>query len=84
VSIYKGRELKQNFGQVDNAFIRAVDARENEMFRYDLSNDKTYGGKCSMIFGEIYRQEGGWNFRAIGTAYETDDFEEILNQQNYL
>jgi len=83
VSIYKGLQKKQHFGKVDNAFIRAVDARGVEMFRYDLSSEPAFDGKCSMIFGELYRQEGGWQFRAIGTAFETDRFDEILNK-NYI
>ena len=83
VSIYKGQSKKQHFGKVDNAFIRAVDAGGREIFRYDLSREETFEGKCSMVFGELYRQDGGWQFRAIGLAYATDRFDEILNQ-NYL
>lgn len=78
VSIYQGHQKSQHFGKVDNAFIRAVDARGKEMFRYDLSKDPQFDGKCSMIFGELYRHEGGWKFRAIGTPYETDRFVDIL------
>lgn len=80
VTIYEGRKKKQDFGQVENAFIRAVDAKGQEMFRYDLSRDKVFDGKCSMIFGEIYRKNGDWKFRAIGTAYDTDNFGDILKR----
>ena len=83
VSIYEGKKKKQNFGQVDNAFIRAVDARGKEILRYDLSHDQSFDGKCSMIFGELFRQNGKWKFQAIGTPFETDDFVEIL-QEKYL
>lgn len=81
VSIYEGIKKKQNFGQVNNAFIRAVDARGKEILRYDLSHDQSFDGKCSMIFGELYRENGKWKFQAIGTPYKTDDFVEILQEQ---
>ena len=81
VSIYKGIERRQSFGQVENAFIRAVDAKGQEMLRYDLSNEEKYDGMCSMIFGEFYRRNGGWKFRAIGTPYQTDSFVSILRER---
>ncbi|MDD3470658.1 MAG: TerD family protein [Thermoguttaceae bacterium] len=83
VSIYQGIQKNQNFGQVDNAFIRAVDAKNHEILRYDLSHDHSFDGKCSMVFGELYRHNGNWKFRAIGMPYETDNFVEIL-KHNYL
>ena len=81
VSIYKGIERQQNFGQVENAFIRAVDAKGQEMLRYDLSKEEQFSTMHSMIFGEFYRHNGGWKFRAIGTPYQTDRFVEILRSK---
>ena len=83
VSIYKGIERGQDFGQVENAFIRAVDAKGQEILRYDLSNEEKYVGMCSMVFGEFYRRNGGWKFRAIGTPYQTDSFVTIM-REHYL
>ena len=83
VSIYQGRQNRQDFGQIENAFIRAVDAKNREMLRYDLSHEDSFVGKRSMIFGELYRHNGNWKFRAIGTPYETDSFVEIL-KDHYL
>ncbi|MBR4222327.1 MAG: TerD family protein [Victivallales bacterium] len=83
VSIYKGIERGQDFGQVENAFIRAVDAKGQEILRYDLSNEEKYDGMCSMVFGEFYRRNGGWKFRAIGTPYQTDSFVTIM-REHYL
>ena len=37
VQIYDGTQRKQHFGQIQNAFIRAVDANNIEMARFDLS-----------------------------------------------
>jgi len=83
VSIYQGRLNGQHFGMVENAFIRAVDARGKEMARFSLSGDSTYNGMCSMVFSELYRHHGGWKFRAIGEAHATDRFVDILKRYTY-
>jgi tellurium resistance protein TerD len=50
VSIYQGRKNNQHFSMVDNAFIRAVDAKGKEITKYSLSGDATLNGKCTMVF----------------------------------
>ncbi len=82
VAIYEGQKNKQHFGMVQNAYIRAVDAKGIEMTRFSLSGDATYNGMCSMVFAEVYRKDGGWKFRALGNAHQTDLFVHLL--QNYL
>ncbi len=77
-SIFEGKRRRQHFGLVDNAFIRAVDASGKEMVRYNLSQDKTYDEKCSMLFGEVSRDGARWQFRALGEALLTDKFPLIL------
>lgn len=67
VNIYQAVKRKQHFGLIKNAFIRLVDARNNnEMCKYNLSEN--YDGMTAMIFGEIYRHNGEWKFNAIGQA----------------
>ncbi len=78
VCIYKGIELKQHFGQVESAYIRAVDGKGKEMARYSLSSESAYDGQCTMVFGEVYRRDGGWKFRAIGDAHPFDSFVPLL------
>jgi stress response protein SCP2 len=79
VQIYKGKEHKQNFSKVRNAFIRAVDAKGKEMVRFDLSGDASYANYCSLTFAELARESGGnWKFNAIGTPHESDSFVQIL------
>lgn len=80
VSIFQGRQNNQHFGMVENAFIRAVDRKGNEIAKYSLSGNSTFNGMCSMIFAEIYRHNGDWKFRAIGEPYQTDNFVEILKK----
>ena len=81
VSIYEGRKRKQHFGMIENAFIRAVDAKGQEIARYSLSGDPTFNDTYSMIFAEAYRKNDGWKFRAIGEPQSTDSFFEILKSK---
>jgi tellurium resistance protein TerD len=68
VSIYDGATRKQSFGQVRKAFIRVINAADNaEIARYDLSEDAST--EAAMIFGELYRNEAEWKFRAVGQGY---------------
>jgi len=83
VSIYQGRQNNQHFSMIENAFIRAVDAKGREITKYSLSGDASLNGMCSMVFAEAYRKEDGWKFRAIGEAYQTDSFVEILKKYTY-
>lgn len=83
VSIYKGIQNNQHFGMLDNAFIRAVDAKGKEITKYSLSGDASLNGMCSMIFAEVYRKGTDWKFRAVGDAFPTDNFVEILRKYIY-
>ena len=70
VSIYDAEARAQSFGQVRNAFIRIVNqAGGTEIARYDLSEDAST--ETAMIFGELYRASGEWEFRAVGQGYST-------------
>lgn len=83
VSIYQGRQNNQHFSMVENAFIRAVDAKGKEITKYNLSGDSTLNGMCSMVFAEAYRKDGIWKFRAIGEPHQTDNFIDILKRYTY-
>ena len=68
VTIHDAEARKQNFGQVANAYIRALNADgEQEIARYDLSEDAST--ETAMIFGELYRNNDEWKFKAIGQGY---------------
>lgn len=68
VTIHDAEARRQNFGQVSNAFIRIVnDLTGAEIVRYDLAED--YSTETAMIFGELYRHNSEWKFRAVGQGY---------------
>jgi tellurium resistance protein TerD len=68
VTIHDAEQRRQNFGQVQNAFIRLVNAENDvEVARYDLTEDAST--ETAMIFGEIYRHGNEWKFAAVGQGY---------------
>ena len=68
VTIHDADARRQNFGMVSKAFIRCLNAEgEREIARYDLSEDSST--ETAMIFGEIYRYNGEWKFKAIGQGF---------------
>jgi tellurium resistance protein TerD len=68
VTIHDADARRQNFGQVANAFIRVVnDLSGTEIVRYDLAED--YSTETAMVFGELYRHNSEWKFRAVGQGY---------------
>ncbi len=69
VTIHDGEARRQSFGMVSNAFIRVVnDATGREIARYDLSEDAST--ETAMIFGEVYRHNAEWKFRAVGQGFK--------------
>lgn len=77
-SIYQGLQKKQHFGKVQNAFIRAVDARGREMARTDLSASPETQNVCSIVFAELNRSAAGWEFKSLLRPERTDSFVAIL------
>ena len=68
VTIHEAEIRKQNFGQVNHAYIRVVNEEGGqELARYDLSEDAST--ETSMIFGEIYRIGADWKFKAVGQGF---------------
>lgn len=69
VTIYEPEERHQNFGQVNNAFIRIYNQQTGEeMLRYDLGED--FSIETAAVFGELYKHNGEWKFNAIGSGFQ--------------
>ncbi|MCK5899114.1 MAG: TerD family protein [Methylococcales bacterium] len=68
VTIHDASAKNQNFGQIENAFIRIVnDETQQEIVRFDLTED--YSVETAMIFGEIYKKGNEWRFSAVGQGF---------------
>lgn len=68
VTIHEADTRSQNFGQVENAYIRIVDLATNtELIRYDLGED--YSIETAIVMGELYRHGSEWKFSAVGAGF---------------
>ena len=67
VSIDQADARRQNFGQVRGAYCRIVDQDDNEIVRFDLSEDAA--PETAMLFAEVYRNGSDWKFKAVGQGY---------------
>ena len=69
VTIHEAEQRQQNFGQVQNAFVRVVDAKDRkEVVRYDLTED--FSVETALIMAELYRKDGAWRVNAVGAGYQ--------------
>ncbi len=69
VTIHEADKRKQNFGQVENAYVRLVDvATKKELLRYTLAED--YSIETALIMTELYRRDGEWRMNAVGSGYQ--------------
>ena len=69
VTIYDAEVRRQNFGQVNNAFIRIYNEETGEeLLRYDLGED--FSIETAAVFGELYKSGDEWKFNAIGSGYQ--------------
>ena len=68
VTIDEADSRGQNFGQVNNSFIRILNQDGGtEIAKYELDED--YSSETAINFGELYRKNGGWNFKAVGAGF---------------
>ncbi|MFX3625545.1 MAG: TerD family protein [Ectobacillus sp.] len=76
VNIYDCAEREQDFGMIRNAYIRIQDAEtKEELLRFDLTEHEA--GKTALILGELYKDDKGWNFTAIGEGTKERSLGEI-------
>ncbi len=72
VTIYDWDVRNQNFGMVQNAYIRVIDesASQNapsELVRYDLTED--FSKDTAIVAAKIVRDGASWKFVAVGESY---------------
>ena len=68
VTIDQAEARKQNFGMVENSYIRVVDAVSGtELIKYDLGED--FSVETAVVVADLYRHNGEWKFNAIGSGF---------------
>jgi len=79
VNIYDCIKRKQDFGHIQNAFIRIVNTANNqELVRFNLSDN--YSGMTALITGEVYRYNNEWKFAAIGEGTKDPSLGELVRR----
>lgn len=81
INIYDAANRKQNFGQVNNAFVRLVDTtngKNEEQLRFDLTED--YSGFTGIRMADIYRHNGEWKMKAIGEGAKVASLNDFISQ----
>ena len=74
VTIYDADVRRQNFGQVDNAYIRLAkladefDTVGTPILRFDLTEE--FSVETALVGAEIYKRNGEWKFNAVAAGYE--------------
>lgn len=67
VTIHEAEQRRQNFGQVEDAYIRVVSAENSrEILRFDLT--ERFSSETAVEFGEVYREGADWKFRALAAG----------------
>lgn len=78
VTIHEAEQRSQNFGQVDNAYVRILNAQTNqEAARFDLTEDCSV--ETAMVMAELYRKDGEWRLNAVGAGYQ-GGLQALLNR----
>ncbi len=79
VNIYDCLSRNQNFGQVNNAFVRLVNLANNrEIARYNLSGQE-YSDKTGAIVAEVFRGDSGeWHMEAIGHGIRVNGLKDLI------
>ena len=77
INIYKCNQRRQDFGMVENAFVRLVNRANNqELARYNLSGSE-YQGMTGMILAEVYRHNDEWKMAAVGNGFKIATLADI-------
>ena len=79
-SIYDAESLHQNFGQVQNSYIRICDSISGEeLCKYELCED--FSIETAIEFGRLYLHNGEWKFEATGIGHK-NGLQGIVDKYN--
>ncbi|OJT74916.1 chemical-damaging agent resistance protein C, partial [Clostridioides difficile] len=77
VTINEAITRRQNFGQVENSYIRIYNEETNEeLIKYELGED--FSIETAIVVAELYRHNGEWKFNALGIG-QNEELRELIN-----
>jgi len=78
VTIHDAVQRRQNFGMVENAYVRVDDADTGEqLLKFDLA--EKFSSETAVEVAEIYKADGEWKFNAKGMGF-TKGLSEFVMQ----
>lgn len=84
VTIYRGLEKSQSFDMIKNTFVRIVDEKDGfEICRYNQADMAGAPGAITFIAGELYKDKGEWQFKAMGEGNKDRDISVAANRFRY-
>ncbi|MFD7234120.1 TerD family protein [Streptomyces syringium] len=68
IVVSASRHQRAEFGKLENLRLTLSDADGEGILGFSITDAKT---ESAFVFGEIYRREDEWKFRAVGQGYDT-------------
>ena len=79
LTIYKGKEKSQQFGIINNAFVRIIEIeKDRELCRFETNGDFT--GARSLIFVEFVKASDMWSMKGAARAFPDSGVTELANR----
>ena len=72
VTIHEAQAKRQTFGMVENSYVRILDEERNEREICKFNLKENGSTVTSVIFAELYKTSGDWQFKAIGEGKIAD------------
>ena len=72
VTIHEAQAKRQTFGMVENSYVRILDEERNEREICKFNLKENGSTVTSVIFAELYKINGEWQFKAIGEGKIAD------------
>ena len=76
INIYEAKEKRQNFGKVNNLFMRILDS-SNKKALCDYQVTHNIQNDTGIIIGVFSRSGGGWKFKAAGISSRPNSVQDL-------
>lgn len=82
VYLYVNSFSGQKFNEIPYAGIRIYEGNVNNptkvLAKFDLVNDSSFKDAKTIILGKLYKENGDWDFKAIGDTYNVSRIEPTI------
>lgn len=80
MNIYQAYSKGQDLTMVKDAYIHLWDVNTGkDLVEYRIENSKKFAGMTGMIVGEFIKEDGEWEFKAVGEPVRVRDIPELIS-----